>query len=191
MRSLYCSKHYLHLNVQRFIRHKWQHQNEYILRMHCFKNKLMKHLRWRLLIINTVLPVQISAFLQFHIISILPFSSDLNHGSTSTTNPAVDERHINISLSPFTNSSVTLTTSQGYYGDGLHPTGAQAGVMWRRRTSLIRAEKLRHDFPWFHCYHEGSFSEQSRSLTRLKLNFGQETMKIWSFFCCCCCITHN
>lgn len=144
-----------------------------------------------LLIINTVLPVQISAFLQFHIISSLPFSSDLNHGSTSTTNPAVDERHINISLSPFTNSSVTLTTSQGYYGDGLHPTGAQAGVMWRRRTSLIRAEKLRHDFPWFHCYHEGSFSEQSRSLTRLKLNFGQETMKIWSFFCCCCCITHN
>jgi len=47
---------------------------------------------------------------------------------TRKTN-VVDKRYINFSLFPFTNSSVTSTTSQGYYGDSLYPMGAQAGVM--------------------------------------------------------------
>lgn len=115
MRWLYCSKHYLHLNVQRFafiqfFRHKWHKQNEYSTNGHdicmqCFKNKPIKHLRWRLLIhqliIHTVLSVQILVhrliiFLQFHITSIcehlycsaqLRFS--VNHGLTCTTHTEI------------------------------------------------------------------------------------------------------
>lgn len=68
--------------------------------MQCFKNKPIKHLRWRLhihqLIIHTVLSVQIlvhrlTIILQFHIISpyTVQLSFSVNHGLTCTTHTEI------------------------------------------------------------------------------------------------------